>query len=72
MELYKALQAIHTKIQQNRDNAVYAGDREMQRAVLENQERLSESILIIGAMLQAVIEKEIEIQLMPDVKEGKH
>lgn len=73
MNLYVALQSILEKIRQNKEDVAYAtGEREMLRRVLDNQERLSEQLLVIGSLLQALVEKEVEIELQSSKHEKKH
>lgn len=73
MNLYVTLQTILEKIRQNKEEVAYAtGECEMIRRVLDNQERLSEQLLVIGSLLQALIEKEIEIELKSSKDDKKH
>lgn len=70
MNLYVTLQAVLDKIRDNNDQVVYSStEGEKLRKVLDNQERLAEGMLLIGGLLQALIEKEISVQLIPDRKE---
>lgn len=71
--LYQALQGILDKIRQNNEAVLFnSEEREMLRKILDNQERLGEGMLVVGALLQAMLEREISFQLVPDKKESKH
>lgn len=69
MNLYQALQGVLDKIKQNNESVLYAQEpKEQLRAVLDNQERLAESILIMGGILQGLVSKEVEIEIIPKNK----
>lgn len=73
MNLYQALQGVLEKIKRNSEEGRYASEERTQlRAVLENQERLAEAILIVGGLLQAVVEREVDIEMMASAEEQKH
>lgn len=65
MNLYEALQGVLDKIKQNNERVVYAGsEREMLQALLDNQERLAESVLILGGLMQGIVAKDVEIEVV--------
>lgn len=66
MNLYQALQGVLDKVRQNNESVLYAtDDKEMIRAVLDNQERLAESLMVMGGLLQAILAKDVEVEIVP-------
>ena len=68
MNLYQALQGVLDKVRENNEIAAYGSDADRLKKLLDNDERLSEGMLLLGGLLQALHEKEIEIQLLPHNK----
>jgi hypothetical protein len=70
VDLYRALQSVLDKIKDNNDAVAYAtSDGDKLKKVMENQERIAEGLLLLGGLLQALLEKEITVQLVPDKQE---
>jgi hypothetical protein len=73
MDLHHALQTLHSKISETSTDAKYkASEKEMLAAVLENQVRISEGMLILGTILHTAIGDKVEITVMPSKEEEKH
>lgn len=61
---YKALQTILEKARERAEAARYSKDQDaLLHAVLENQERLAEAILVLGAILQVIVDKQITVTI---------
>jgi hypothetical protein len=64
MDPYKVLQTILEKIREGTERARYSKDpTELLRINLENQERLAEALLIIGASLQVIVDKQVMVSI---------
>jgi len=73
MDLYVALQAILDKVQETTNIAKYSqDDKEMVRAILDNQTRLAEGVLILGGLMKAILADDIEVQIMAGKNDTKH
>jgi hypothetical protein len=73
MNLYQALQGINDKINKAAADGSYGGEqRDMLRAILENQQRIGESLLVLGGLLQQIIEDGVEIAVLPESDSTKH
>jgi hypothetical protein len=67
MDLYIALQTCLKKIKENNDNVAYSKDYvELLRTIRDNQERLAESILILGTVVHGILEKDVDLEIFPD------
>lgn len=73
MDLYTALQGILNKISGESADARYQqSDRELLKAVLENQTRIGEALLILGGLIRGIVAEEIEVQVMPKKGDTQH
>ena len=73
MDLYTALQTILDKVQETTNTAKYSqDDKEMVRAILDNQTRLAEGVLILGGLMKAILADDIEVQVMAGKNDTKH
>jgi hypothetical protein len=62
METYKILQTILEKVRERAEAARFSKSHDdLLYAMLDNQERLSEAVLIIGAALQIIIDKQLVV-----------
>lgn len=72
MEPYKVLQTILEKIKDGTDRARYSKDQaEILRVTMENQERLAEALLILGAALQVIVDKQIMVTISAPPKQER-
>lgn len=61
---YKVLQTLLEKVKETSDEARYSKDpNALLRATMENQERLAEAMLVLGAVIQVIVDKQIMVQL---------
>lgn len=73
MDLYQTLQGILKQINDTTNEAKYRqDDKELLRAVLENQARLGEAMLILGGLMKSIISEEIEVHIVPGKDDTKH
>ena len=73
MNLYEALNEQHVKISETANEASYGRtEKQMLVAVMDNQVRLSESLLVLGSLLQIIVEDRIEVAVMPAKGVEKH
>jgi hypothetical protein len=72
MNLYAALQTIYGKIEENSANAGYQTEKEMLKAILENQVRAAEAMLILGSLLHTIAGRDVEIEVRPPKGSSKH
>lgn len=64
MNPYKVLQTILEKVREQSEAARYSKDpTAILRATMENQERLAEAVLIVGAILQVIVDKQISVKV---------
>ena len=64
MEPYKVLQTILEKVRERAEAARYSNHPDdLLYAMLENQERIAEAVLIIGAILQVIVDKQITVKI---------
>lgn len=68
---YKVLQTLLEKVKEGTEEARYSKDMtKILRVNMENQERLAEAMLILGATLQVIVDKQIMVTLeAPPVKQ---
>ena len=73
MNLYHALQTLLDKVNERVTDAQYGKtEKEMLSAVLENQVRLGESVLIIGSLLHAIAGRDILVEVNAAKGQSKH
>ena len=73
MNLYQALQGILTRVNAAATDAKYNHtDQEMLKAILENQGRLAESMVLLGGLLQGILAEDVEVHVMSREDEAKH
>jgi hypothetical protein len=73
MDAYKTLQTILEKVKDRCDAARYSKDpNDMLRATMDNQERLSEAMIILGAVLQTIIDKQITVTISAPPKDQRN
>jgi hypothetical protein len=73
MEPYKVLQTILEKIREGSDQARYSRDQiEILKITMENQERLAEALLIIGAALQVIVDKQVMVSISAPPKNERN
>jgi hypothetical protein len=73
MDPYKALQTILEKVKDRCDAARYSKDpTELLRATMDNQERLSEAMLILGCALQVIVDKQLTVTVTAPPKEQRN
>lgn len=73
MELYQSLQTVLNKIKDNNDLTGYESDNiDKLYCIMKNQEHLSDALLVIASLLQALIEREINVQVIPANGEKTH
>jgi hypothetical protein len=66
LKLSHALQALLEKVQANNDDARRSGDvLVMLNAILENQERIAEGVLILGNVIHGIAEDVVEVEVRP-------
>lgn len=66
---YKILQSILEKIKERADEARHSKDQEAAiRAILDNQERLAEALLVVGALLDVIVDKQITVLVRAPAK----
>ena len=66
---YKILQTILEKVRERSDNAQHSLEQEqMLRGILYNQERIAEAILVIGALLDVIVDKQITVTVSAPAK----
>lgn len=69
MDPYKVLQTILEKVRERAEAARYSKDKDaMIRAMLDNQERIAEAVLILGAVLQVIVDKQITVTIQAPPK----
>lgn len=69
MDPYKVLQTILEKVREQAEAARYSKDpNAVLYAILDNQERLAESVLILGAVLQVIVDKQITVVIQAPPK----
>lgn len=72
MDPYKTLQTILEKMREGAERAHYSKDpNEMLRVSIDNQERLAEAMLIIGAVLQVIVDKQITVTVSAPPKQER-
>lgn len=70
---YKVLQTILEKMKDRTDQARYSKDpNDLLRATLDNQERLAEGMLILGAILQVIVDKQLTVMVQAPSKEERN
>ena len=73
MEPYKVLQTILEKIRESTERARYSQDpNELLRVSMYNQERLAEALLIIGAALQVIVDKQVTVVVTAPPKQERN
>lgn len=61
---YKVLQGILEKVKERADQARYSKEQDAAiEAILDNQERIAESLLVIGTLLDTIVDKQIMIKV---------
>ena len=66
MNLYHALQGLLDKVNETAVDAKYGKtEKEMLVAVLENQVRLGEALLVLGSLVHGIVGQEITIEVKP-------
>jgi hypothetical protein len=59
---YKVLQTILERVRDRSTEARYSKDPRLQtEAILDNQERLAEAMLVVGSLLQAIVDHQITV-----------
>lgn len=63
-DTYKVLQTILEKVRERAEAARYSKNPDdLLYAILDNQERLSEAVLILGAVLQVIVDKQLTVNI---------
>lgn len=63
-DTYKVLQTILEKVRERAEAARYSkSPDDLLYAILDNQERLSEAVLILGAVLQTIVDNQLTITI---------
>lgn len=69
MDPYKVLQTILEKVRDRAEAARYSKSSDDRiHAILENQERIAEAVLILGAILQVIVDKQIMVTIQAPPK----
>jgi hypothetical protein len=69
MDPYKVLQTILEKVRERAETARYSKNpKDIEHAILENQERIAEAVLILGAILQVIVDKQITVTIQAPPK----
>jgi hypothetical protein len=64
MDAYKTIQTILEKVRERSEAARYSKSQDdLLYAMLDNQQRLAESMLILAAVLQVIIDKQLTIAI---------
>lgn len=72
MDPYKVLQTILEKVKDRAEAARYSNNPDaLLYAMLENQERIAEAVLIIGALLSVIVDKQISVTIQAPPKGDK-
>jgi hypothetical protein len=73
MDLYQTLQGILKQINDSIEGVRYEkDDKELLKAILDNQARLGESILILGGLMKSILSDEVEVHIMSSKNDTKH
>jgi hypothetical protein len=73
MDLYQTLQGILKQINDNIAGAKYGeDDRELLKAVLENQSRIGEALVILGGLMKSILSDDVEVHIIPSKDDTKH
>ena len=73
MNLYHALQSLLDKVNESASDAKYGkSEKEMLSAVLENQVRLGEAILVLGNLVHGIVGQEITVEVKPPKGTSTH
>lgn len=69
---YKVLQTILEMVRERSEKARYSKDQnDSIRAILENQERLAEAFLIVGALLSAIVDNQLTVTIAAPDKDKR-
>lgn len=69
---YKTLQTILEKVRDRSEKATYSRNKDdVLQAVLDNQQRLAEAMLIIGAVLEVIVDKQISVVVQVPPKDTR-
>jgi hypothetical protein len=69
---YKTLQGILEKIKEHSETARYSKDPQaVIRAIMESQERLAEAFLVVGAILQVIVDKQLTVNIEAPEKKDR-
>jgi hypothetical protein len=70
MKLYQALTMVLDKIKESNTTATYGTQQDQLVTIMMNQERIAESLLVIGTLMQTIVSDQIDIEIMPP--KGSH
>jgi hypothetical protein len=71
-DTYKVLQTILEKVRERAEAARYSKEpNDILYAILENQERLSEAVLILGAVLNTIVDNQLTVVIEAPPKDER-